>query len=770
MVDMLDLFSSELNITKESTFYLIGLAMASLVAILILLLAKMPSKFGFSLTFGILTFLLFVFLFRGADDAVLKLNLKNRVGLVSRKLFVIILYLACLLIVLLIPSAMDTQFVSWLSIPALNYIRLFAGILLSSILPGFGLLQLLDRKRYFRGLALLVSSFFISVFLMGVLSFVSLLINWGLTNVFWLSLIVNVVIFVSYSLLQLKSIAVTSENKELQIKLRIEHLIILCIFLFFIVGWIAYYSSYQLGSTGDMWDHYYTVLRVANGGLFSSSHLSYLNAETWFSFHFLTLFQLTGFPSLNGWMIYAFINFFFILAFYLMVRTIVGEAHPRVPIISTVIASLFAGFGWLVVMFGLGSDWGTLLIFAGNVTYNDIIYSFIYGPIPQYFSLSVFFVLIYLMFRKGDFSIASGVLTVFLVAEGLLIHSSEIVFFVLFYYIFLIFAKSENFARLKRFNISILIGLLTVFIVGLAFPSHFYFNMNELLPALFLSVTLTFLRFHFKDFKLKSFSFNVPKYISILAVCVLWALYIVSFFAWNSTIGLDITGSLGAVGLKPWYIYPVTSGISLLLGLLGLTYLVLSNQTKLANSKFLAISLLSVFIAGIIISFVNVNFNLIASGTYWEKRLYGSFMIIPLSIFGAFLVTELFAKLHFRQRIGKAKRPFFAILSGLLICIIVLSGVGSNVLALDHFSIAAQDDPLAVYSKAEIQGLDYLRANASANSVVLGLSTTSNRLGYVFSGLDHLTSVYWFSDFPFRSNIWTQLTLNCFLKCFIHSE
>ena len=190
--------------------------------------------------------------------------------MVSRKLFVIILYLACLLIVLLIPSAMDTQFVSWLSIPALNYIRLFAGILLSSILPGFGLLQLLDRKRYFRGLALLVSSFFISVFLMGVLSFVSLLINWGLTNVFWLSLIVNVVIFVSYSLLQLKSIAVTSENKELQIKLRIEHLIILCIFLFFIVGWIAYYSSYQLGSTGDMWDHYYTVLRVANGGLFSA--------------------------------------------------------------------------------------------------------------------------------------------------------------------------------------------------------------------------------------------------------------------------------------------------------------------------------------------------------------------------------------------------------------------------------------------------------------------------------------------------------------------
>ena len=758
----------ELKITKESTSYLIGLIMGLLVGISILLLAEEPSEFGFSITCGALTFLIFVFLYRSKDQAAgRQFNFNDIFGSrVSHKFIFFVLYLVCILIALFIPSATDSQFISWLDIKLLNYVRLFAGILLSSILPGYGLLELIDRKHHFKGLALLVSSFFISVFLMGIVSFISFLFNWGLTSVFWLGVIVNAAIFVCYSISQLKNVALDSENKEPLINLRIEYLIIACIFLFFIVGWVAYYSSYQLGSTGDMWDHYYTVMRVAKGGLFSSSHLSYLNAETWFSFHFLTLFQLTGFPSLNGWMIYAFINFFFILAFYLMVRAIVGEAHPRVPIISTVIASLFAGFGWLVVtsynmfrfpnLLGVSSDGGNLLTVAGNATYNDIIYSFIYGPIPQYFSLSVLFVLIYLMFRKGDFSIASGVLTVFLVAEGLLIHSPEIVFFVLFYYIFLIFAKSENFARLKRFNISILIGLLTVFIVGLPFPSHFYFNMNVLLPALFLAFALTFLRFQFKDFRLKSFGFSIPKYFSVLAVCVLWALYIVSFFAWNSTIvqGLDIFGELGAVGLKPWYIYPVNSGISLLLGLLGLTYLVLSNQTKLEHSKFLAISLLSVFIAGIIISFANVN--LIGNGTYWEKRLYGSFMIIPVSIFGAFFITELFSKLHFRQTIGKAKRPFFAILSGFLILIIVLSGVGSNVLALDFTSIAAQTDPLAIlnYSELEIkgliQGLDYLRANTSANSVVLGLSAASNRLGYVFSGSNHLNSVYWLSNPPLQ--------------------
>ena len=748
---MLSSFSYELK--KESTTYLIGLAMALLVSIIVLSVAKMPSKFGFSFVCGALTFLLFVYLNRGSDQAAVK-DQKNRFGFrFSSKLFIAILYFACLLIVLLIPSVTDAQFMSWLSIPLLNYVRLFAGVLLSSILPGYGLLELIDRKRHFRGLALLVFSFFSSFFLMGVLSFVCFVFNWGLASVYWLAIIANVAIFIGYSLAQVKrTLDVASEQKEVLFKLRIEYLIIACIFLFFIVGWVAYYSSYQLGSTGDMWDHYYTVLKVVKGGLFSTSHLSYLNAETWFSFHFISLFQLTGFPSLNSWMIYAFLNFFYILAFYLMVKAIVGENHPRVPIISTVITSLFAGFGWLVVMLTPSSDWGALLVSAGNKTYNDIIFSFIYGPIPQYVSLSILFVLLYLMFKNDEFSIASAILTVMLVAEGLLIHSPEIVFFVIFYYLFLFFAKRENFGRLKRFNISILIGLLIVFIVGLAFPSHFYFNMNILLPTLFVAISLTFLRFYIKPEGIRLSIPKFPKYVLVLTICLLWVFYLISFFAWNSTIylgddptplhlGATVTGSLAEVGLKPWYIYPVSSGVSLLLGLLGLTYLVLSNHSKLMNAKFLAISILLLFIAGIVISFVNINF--ISASTYWEKRLYSSFIVIPISIFGAFFVSELFAELHFKQTIKKLKYPFLAVASGLLICMIVLSGVGSNVLALDNVSIASQTDPLAGASKAELQALDYLRANASANSVVLGLSAASNRLVYTFSGLNHLTSVYW---------------------------
>lgn len=751
--------------------YSIALLMGLFVASSILLIAKMDSKFLLSAVLGVLTFFLFILLQSGENQEDLPISNRFRISFkLSPKIGVAIIYLVCLLIVLFIPSSSGAQFVNWSLIPALNYVRLFAGVLLSSILPGYGLLVLIDVKRQFKGLALIVFSFFISIFIMGLTSFLSFALGWGLDNIYSLSVIVNLLIFVAFSLSQLRRTkSLGSEMPDLHSIRRTDYLIIICIFMFFVVGWAFYYSNYQLGNTGDMWDHYYTVLHVSQGGLFSTSHLSYLNAETWFSMHFIALIQLSGFPSLNGWMIYAFINFFFILAFYLMVKAIVGENHPRIPVISTVIATLFAGFGWLLVLFlsPTTDDWGLILNFAGYSTYNDIIYSFIYGPIPQYLNLAIFFGLLYIVFRKDKFSIATCFLTAILVAEGLLIHSPEIIFFLLFYYSFILFSKREAFGKLKWFNISFIVGLFVVLIIGLVFPSHFYFNMNILLPFLFVGISLTFLLFRFRP---KNIHLNIPKYVPIILVCILWVAYFLSFLFWNSTLNLnvngnptfnlDVVGNLAAVGSEPWYMYPVSAGLSLFLGLLGLTYLLLSDRSKLTNANFLIALLVLLFVAGKIISLVNANFEI--GVTYWEKRLYGSFMIIPISIFGAFFVIELFNRLRLMQTIKKIRKPLLIVISGLLISMIILSGVGSNVLALDRVSIASQIDPLASASPGELEAFDYLRENAPIDSVILGLSTwviidnalvhkalvysDSNRMAYVLTGLDHINSPYWFND------------------------
>ena len=303
-----------------------------------------------------------------------------------------------------------------------------------------------------------------------------------------------------------------------------------------------------------MWDHYYTVLHVVKGGLFSSSHLSYLNVETWFSLHYVATFEMTGFPSLNGWMVYAFINFFYVLAFYLMVRGIVGDKYPKIPIIATVIATLFAGFGWIEAIYlASNNSWLAAINLAGSYTYNDIIYSFIYGPIPQYFSLAVLFALLYLLTNKGKFSITGTFLTIALIAQGLLVHSPEIIFFVVFYFCYLVFCNREDFERLKKYGLSILLGFLAVFMIGLPFASHFYFNMSLILPILFILFVLSFLVIDIRIKNPFNFHLTVPRGIPILFIGVVWVFYFLSFFVWNVTRDLvkenlgQVIGNIGAV-------------------------------------------------------------------------------------------------------------------------------------------------------------------------------------------------------------------------------
>jgi hypothetical protein len=752
-----------MELNMKSLFYLIGLLMATLVAVAISIISRMPSRYLFSLLFGALTFLIFVLIQN--DVGPKRVNLRAKFAFkLSQEFFVLVVYAVSIIIVLLVPSDSGSQFVSWLSIPVINYVRLLAGLLLSSILPGYGLLRLIDRKRRFNGLASLVFSFFISVFLMALASFAAIFASVPISDIYWVTLTLNLAIFAGFSLTFLKKHEVApDERNRSSASYRIDYLIIACILLFFVIGWIVYYSSYQLGSTGDMWEHYYIFSHVSKGALFSSSHLSYLGPETWFSLHYLALFELTGFPSLNGWMIYAFINFFYVLGFYLMVRELVGDKHPRVPPIATVMATIFAGFGWIVALLiesnsnwftalNLTSnpDWFSVLTAAGSATYNDIVYSFLYGPIPMFFSLGVLFSLIYLMVHRSRFSFISAFLTVALVVQGFLVHSPEIIMFFVFYFCFLFFVDRKEFGRLKRFSISILIGLITILVIGFPFPSHFYWGAEQSLIFVFLAIGATF--FLIKLRSKSMFTFSFPRRLSIVLLCLVWVLYGLSFLVWNSTLDQDVVGQLGAIGLKPWYMYPITSGILLLLALSGLTVLVAGRNFKLKNAKFLVLALVAFFLIGKTISFVNVT--LFFAG-YWEKRFY-SFMVIPLSILGAFFVAEIIPK--FSLVISrKLKMPLARhVLVGLLVSAIILSGVASNVLSLDRLSIASQSDPLAKYSLPELQALDFLRTNTSASATVLGLSTDStyvnstdsNYLAYVFSGMNHVTSPYWFTSYP----------------------
>jgi hypothetical protein len=760
---------------SNSLSYVIGAVVSLVVALAIWEISKLPYRLVFSIIFGAIAFFVFLSVTTLGEknlDFSARKGVFSLRGRISNNSLIILVYAICIAIVLLVSATSSGQFIDWVHISIANYIRLFAGILLSSILPGYGLLKLVDRAGTFSRLESLLFSFFISVFLMAVLTF-SCIAAGLVIDVFWVILLTNLIILLLISVKSFINRGKTllpSPQTNFKFTIKIDYIIILLIFLFFIAGWVVYYSSFQLGSPWDMWDHYYTVSQVSSGYLLAPSHFSGVSSESWFALHYIAVWQLTGFPQLNGYLVYAFINFFYILAFYLMVKGLVGNKYPRLPIIATVIATLFAGFGWIEALYlsATGTNWLDALTFGGMHAYNDIIYSFVYGPIPQYFSLSAMFALIYLMTYKGRFTIASAFLTIALIAQGLLVHSPETLFLILIYLCYLLFAKPDTMRHLKRYSISIIFGLLVVFLVGLPFLSHFYFNMQLLLPLLLIAVGLTFAVIYAKP---RIGTFNFPRKIFLLIFAIVWILYLISFVAWKGIViqsitdpSLNIAATVGGeIGLKPWYLYPINSGISLLTGLLGLTYVAVNKKIELKNSRFLAFLLACLFAAGILLSIINTS-GLATAATYWEKRVYNSFMIIPLSIFGAFIIIHMRSKL-WNDNVGKKIQRSLKInlLVGLIVAIVVTSGVASTVLSLDYISKTSSDSNtssnpgyITHCSQEELAALNFLRLNAPSSATVLGISSNSsllanvnsNRLAYIFSGLNHLNSPYWFTTDP----------------------
>lgn len=230
---------------SRHVFYILGFLTSLLVAISISAISRLPSRYAFSVLFGILVFLIFIFVVKNWSLRITFKRINDRLtssSSISRDFFILLLYAVSIALVLLIPSNNDAQFVVWARIPLFSYVRLFAGLLLSSILPGFGLLRLIDRKKNFKGLNLIVFSFFTGVFVTTFLSYILMVFNVSIQEILLPSLMLNLIIlslcsFVYISNRQKRNIICKTESKHYTF----DYIILACIFTFFIIGWVIYY-------------------------------------------------------------------------------------------------------------------------------------------------------------------------------------------------------------------------------------------------------------------------------------------------------------------------------------------------------------------------------------------------------------------------------------------------------------------------------------------------------------------------------------------------
>lgn len=133
-------------IDSALTSYFIGFLNSLVVAVAISTISKMPSRYAFSALFGALTFLIYYLLVgnRMERSKSRRINKPSFFDFhVSREIQILTIYAVSLLLVILIPPVTESQFADWTGIPAISYVRLVAGLLLSSMLPGYCVLRLI---------------------------------------------------------------------------------------------------------------------------------------------------------------------------------------------------------------------------------------------------------------------------------------------------------------------------------------------------------------------------------------------------------------------------------------------------------------------------------------------------------------------------------------------------------------------------------------------------------------------------------------------------
>src|SRR5665647_1224491 len=146
-----------------------------------------PIMFYLGIPFSISIFFFFMLLLRPIEISVI---LKTQ-GL---KYVLYILTALSVLAVLFIPP-FDGSMLDWMKITSISWFRLFSSLLLTTFLPGFFLLKILDRRNSFSWTSSLVLSCLLSLFLTFLVGFCTLLTNNNLSLVsFQIVLAINILL------------------------------------------------------------------------------------------------------------------------------------------------------------------------------------------------------------------------------------------------------------------------------------------------------------------------------------------------------------------------------------------------------------------------------------------------------------------------------------------------------------------------------------------------------------------------------------------------
>ena len=646
----------------------------------------------------------------------------------ERVIFIIIIF--SILTVLLIPDFSGSM-LEWMKIPPQNWLRYLCSILLTSFIPGFLLLKLIDRKREINGFIIIILSYIFSVFISFLMGYIILLSNNSI-------ILLGLPTMIAINLLLIIPYIFTSQKITQKSLLTINYFelgFLFSIFTIILVESLVIMSNNMPLTLGDMRGNYGVALQYLHGFPIYGGNLITYEGGYLFYIYLDILFSISGIPAALSEQCLYILSFIPILAFYTTVKVWFSENEEKFPVIATFL-SILLGFGGLYALYirfvEPSFNINQLLSVATSKTY-DIYMRILYLPdivSPTWnIGLPAFFTLLFFI-KKDVYNLTKFICISIIVAFGWLGHIAEIIIFVAIFVVYTLFIKQN-----KENNIGpyIMIGLLLVAVIDLIAPARIYISSNTEIYSTPFFVTLFLVIFAsvietLKDKPIINLPVNIIQFL-LNKLKITWQysrwillyIYIFFFIVWL-TIQNDYNLWIWGEGYlnTPFFVLPLRLGA---IGLLAIISLMLFFSDIISNENlFIFFSMIIIgFILEQISNYIKLGSTAVSIG--YPTYRFATFTFIGAIIIATYGIIKLSKIISLKYKTIVA--PFIAI-------IMIISMLSTSLYYVNASYYSINNIP----SQDELDTYDYLRQNNMMNCSVLTFTSTSVYNLITFSGLN----------------------------------
>jgi hypothetical protein len=680
---------------------------------------SIPNKIAISLCFGLLAYGIYGYYF---GDNEISIQITLRKGYKYSSYPFLLFYLFSLLMVILPTPSSSLLYLSWGNLPLLELLKLFSSILLTSFLPGYALVNFINKKAKadFLPAGKIVLSILMSLTLTSFITFLYWLFIGNFQSLFYVLYFMFALIFLV--LIAQEFLSRKHSNEQGVHSVVVNHAFLSKIIILFsiiaIITWVflsTHLITQTLGISGDELSHLGLVIQLSKGWQSWQAAQSGSGIYPYF-FHLdiLASASLSNLPFLN-----VFESFFFILilpalAFYYMAQMVFRTEGKNAPLIATVLFSTCAGFGWIYACFARGvmpsaSDL-SLITQASQSTYDVIRSSWL--PIyiaPYVIDLAIFITIIGFIFSKNLNKKCLFFFTVILVFFGTLVHVENILILSFLVFILIILYGFNIFKSIihpKTLVSSFIIGLVFAVIIDTVSPFKIDPASISLLQYTILLCISSLVFIVVSQRLQKSFSTTFKrgqfKWRPILPLVILGAylfLTVAFFFSYSSY-------TFSEQNVPLWFL-PLKAGTAGLLSIAGIFY---ASRKKspldLAIVFFFGVILLELLLYHMPFNFITVDFS--------EFRIIRDILWIFLSLIGAYGFIRLIS--IFPKNKQKKKYINYTIII-LTIFLLLVSSIPSHLLKGEYFAIT--QPAISTKEMDALQFLTNLKIPSGSNTLTV---------------------------------------------------